>query len=200
MDEIAPGLRRWNSWHEEWKQEVGSLAVRTADGLALIDPLDPPPELRKPEHVLLTVFFHARTAGDLGAPNVWAPARAARRLKNRGVEVTDPFGGEEEIALPGGIRPFETARESEVVYWLPDHRAVAVGDVLLGAGAKPHPTSEALRLCPERWLGGDATLDDLRESLRPLLDLPVERILPSHGDPVLVDAKETLRALLEPET
>jgi glyoxylase-like metal-dependent hydrolase (beta-lactamase superfamily II) len=113
---------------------------------------------------------------------VWAAKRGVRRLKNRGVEVTDPFEG--DVDLPGGVRAFETARDGEVVYWLPDQKAVAVGDVLLGAGAKPHATDEPLRLCPERWLEG-ATHDDLRTSLAPLLDLPVTRVLVSHGEPVL---------------
>ena len=87
-------------------------------------------------------------------------------------------------------------RESEVVYWLPDHKAVAVGDVLLGAGAKPKATSEPLRLCPERWLG-DANYRKLKKSLLPLLELPLQRILLSHGEPVLADAKDTLAALVE---
>ncbi len=86
--------------------------------------------------------------------------------------------------LPGGIRAHATARPSELVFWLPDHRALVVGDVLLGAGAKPRATDDPLRLCPERWLG-KATHADLRRSLRPLLDLPVERVLVSHGTPVL---------------
>jgi glyoxylase-like metal-dependent hydrolase (beta-lactamase superfamily II) len=88
-------------------------------------------------------------------------------------------------ALPGGIQAFETARSGEVVYWLPRQRAVVVGDVLLGAGAKPRATDDPLRMCPERWLGGGATHDDLRESLAPLLELPVSRVLVSHGKPVL---------------
>ena len=86
--------------------------------------------------------------------------------------MTHPFRAGDE--LPGGIEAFQTARSAEVVYWLPQHRAVVAGDVLLGAGAKPRPTDEPLRLCPERWLG-KMTHDDLRETLRPLLDLPVEQ-------------------------
>ncbi len=129
---MAPGLRRWSAWHSEWRQEVGSVAVDTTDGLVLIDPLDPPPEVRSPAHVLLTVFWHARTAGDLGA------------------------------------------------------------------GAKPHATSEPLRLCPENWLEG-ATTKQLIKSLLPLLDLPLERILVSHGDPVLQGGKDVLRNLIAPE-
>jgi glyoxylase-like metal-dependent hydrolase (beta-lactamase superfamily II) len=193
VEQLAPGLRRWTAWHAEWRQEVGSLAVETPDGLALIDPLDPPPEVRRPVHVLLTVHFHARTAGALHAKQVWAPARDLRLLKNRGVEVTNPFEAGDD--LPGPIKAFQTARETEVVYWLPDQRAIAVGDVLLGRGAKPHPTPDALRLCPESWLDG-ANHKALKKSLQPLLDLRIERILLSHGDPVLTGAKDTLAELI----
>ena len=181
---VAPGLRRWTAWHEEWKQEVASLAVETSDGLVLIDPLDPPVELRSPEHVLVTVFWHGRSTRDLDARHVWATSRSTQPLRNRHVAVTDAFRAGDE--LPGGIQAFQTARASEVVYWLPEQRAVVVGDVLLGS---------PLRLCPERWLG-KATHDDLRESLRPLLGLPVERVLVSHGEPVLSDGHASLAAVL----
>jgi hypothetical protein len=67
---------------------------------------------------------------------------------------------------------------------------------LLGAGAKPRPTDEPLRLCPERWLG-QKTHDDLRETLRPLLDLPIERVLVSHGIPVIDGGKHALAAVLD---
>jgi len=97
--------------------------------------------------------------------------------------------------LPGGIKAFATARAGEVVYWLPRQRALAVGDVLLGAGAKPHATDAPLRLCPERWLG-KATHDDLRESLAPLLDLPVVRVLVSHGKAVLRGGARGLATVL----
>jgi glyoxylase-like metal-dependent hydrolase (beta-lactamase superfamily II) len=193
IQEIAPGLRRWTTRHEEWKEQVGSLAVDTDDGLVLIDPLDPPRGLRRPEHVVLTVFFHGRGAGELRAKRVWAPARSVRRLKNRGVDVTDPLEHGDE--LPGRIRVFDTARDGEVVLWLPRFKAVVPGDVLLGAGAKPRATSEQLRLCPQRWVA-PASLEQLRESLRPLLDLPVQRVLVSHGEPVLRAGKRELAAAL----
>jgi hypothetical protein len=193
MLEIAPGLRRWTAWHDHWEEDVGSLAVETSDGLVLIDPIEPPRDVRKPDHVLVTVFWHGRSTGELGAKQVWASTRSAQPLRNRGVDVTDAF--RETDALPGGIRAFQTARVAEVVYWLPDQNAVAVGDVLLGAGAKPRPTSDPLRLCPERWLG-KASHEDLRETLHPLLELPVERVLVSHGEPVLQDGKRVLAAAL----
>jgi hypothetical protein len=166
--EIAPGLQRWTARHEEWNEEVGSVAAETADGLVFIDPLAPP-------------------AG-LGAP-----ARSAQPVRNRNVPLTDVVRAGAD--LPGGIQAVQTPRASEVVYWLPGHGALVVGDVLLGAGAKPNATSDALRLCPERWLGR-GTHDDLRAMLRPFLDLPVEHVLVSHGAPVVTGGHRALAAVL----
>lgn len=185
-------LRRWTAFHDHWQEEVGSVAVETDDGLVFVDPLDPPADLGRPEHVLLTIYWHDRSVKALGAPHVWSSKRAARPLGNRGVAVTDDVAGG---GLPGGIAAFPTARTGEVVYWIPSERAVVVGDVLLGAGAKPRATDEPLRLCPERWLGAK-THDDLKASLRPLLALPVEQVLVSHGEPVTEDARRVLAALL----
>jgi hypothetical protein len=192
VESIAPGLRRWSAWHEEWKDEVGSVAVDTEDGLVLIDPIDPPRGVARADHVLLTVFWHGRSTGDVPGAHVWASKRGVRRLRNRGVDVNEAV---EDGKLPDGIKAFPTARESEVVYWLPRQKAVVVGDVLLGAGAKPKPTDDPLRLCPERWLH-KASHEDLRESLRPLLELPVQRVLVSHGKPVLRSGKQALATVL----
>lgn len=194
MQEIAEGLRRWTAWHDHWEEEVGAVAVETDDGLVFIDPIDPPVELAPPAHVLVTVYWHGRSTAGTGAPQVWASTRSSRPLGNRGIEVTNRFRAGDE--LPGGIRAFQTARSAEVVYWLPDQRAVVAGDVLLGAGAKPKATGDPLRLCPERWLG-KARQSDLRASLRPLLELPVERVLVSHGAPVLDGGKHALAAVLQ---
>ena len=185
-------MRRWTSYHDHWEEDVGCVAVETDDGLVFIDPLDPPEDLPRPEHVLLTVYWHDRSARDVGAAHVWSTRRGARPLGNRGVRVTDHV---EDGGLPGGIEAFQTARPSEVVYWVPSERAVVVGDVLLGAGAKPRATPDPLRLCPERWLG-KSSQDDLRRSLRPLLELPVQRVLVSHGQPVLRAGKRALTNVL----
>ena len=193
MEEVAPGLRRWTAFHDHWEEDVGSLALESDDGLILIDPIDPPRDLPRPDHVLLTVFWHNRSTADLRAKRVWAPTRSAQPLRNRGVDVTDAFTTGDE--LPGGVQAFQTARVSEVVFWLPDQRAVVAGDVLLGAGAKPRATNDPLRLCPERWLG-KATHADLRRTLEPLLDLPVQRVLVSHGKPVLRGGKRALERVL----
>lgn len=181
---VAPGLRRWTAWHDEWKHEVASLALETDDGLVLIDPLEPPSDVRGADHVLVTVYWHGRSTKDVDAKRVWASTRSAQPLRNRGVGVTDAFRAGDE--LPGGIQALQTARAAEVVYWLPDQRALAVGDVLLGS---------PLRLCPESWLG-KPTHADLRASLRPVLDLPLELVLVSHGEPVLRDGRAALAEVL----
>jgi glyoxylase-like metal-dependent hydrolase (beta-lactamase superfamily II) len=193
VEEIAPGLRRWTARHEEWEEDVASLALDTDDGLVLFDPIAPPRGTRRATHVVLTVFWHYRSTPDLDA-RVWASRRTVKALENRHVTVTDPITHDTE--LPGGVRAFETARRGELVFWLPKQKAVVVGDVLLGAGAKPRATDDPVRLCPERWLGA-ATHDDLRESLRALLDLPVQRVLVSHGKPILRGGKRALEQVLQ---
>jgi hypothetical protein len=149
--------------------------------------------VRAADHVLVTVYWHGRSTSGVDVGRIWASTRSAQPLRNRGIGVTDSFRGGDE--LPGAIRAFQTARAAEVVYWLPDQRALVVGDVLLGAGAKPRATDDPLRLCPEGWLGKQ-THDDLRSSLQPVLELPVERVLVSHGRPVLHDGAAALEAVL----
>jgi glyoxylase-like metal-dependent hydrolase (beta-lactamase superfamily II) len=76
------------------------------------------------------------------------------------------------------------------VYWISRHGALVPGDVLLGDEAG------GVRLCPDSWLPGTKTQADLAASLEPLLDLPLERILLSHGTPVLASAKAALSKAL----
>ena len=93
-------------------------------------------------------------------------------------------------ALPGGAEALPSGRATEVVFWLPAHAAVVPGDVLLGdAGG-------GVRLCPESWLPSGVAHAELRTALAPLLDLPVERVLVSHGAPVLEDGRNALAKAL----
>jgi hypothetical protein len=74
---------------------------------------------------------------------------------------------------------------------VPSHATVVPGDVVLGAKEGP-----GLRLCPSGWLPDGVGLDDLRRSLLPLLEHRVERVLVSHGEPVVRNAHAELRRLL----
>jgi glyoxylase-like metal-dependent hydrolase (beta-lactamase superfamily II) len=198
---VASGLWRWTGFHEEWKEDVGCVYYEARDGLVLIDPLVPPEDTERfwraldddvaraarPVHVLVSVYWHTRSAREMveryGA-RLWAPSRGRAAVARRAGKVTDPFRPGDQ--LPGGVEAFGTARSSEVVYWLPEHGALVAGDVLLGDGAG------GIRLCPASWLPQGVGHAKLRASLRPLLDLPVERVLLSHGTPVLADAWRAL--------
>jgi hypothetical protein len=84
-------------------------------------------------------------------------------------------------------------RAGETMVWLPGPRALVPGDRLLG------DDDGGLRLCPPGWLrylDPGLSYDELREALRPLLDLPVEMVLVSHGAPVLHDGRAAIERAL----
>ena len=205
VSQIAPGLWRWTGYHEEWKKDVGCVYCEAEDGVVLIDPLVPPEDsarflnalhrdverVGRPVHVLITIFWHTRSAAALVerySARVWAPTSGRAAVARRAGTVTDPFRPGDP--LPGGIAAFYTARRTEVVYWIPQHGALVPGDVLLGDG------KGGVRMCPESWLPDKIGHAELAASLRPLLELPVERVLLSHGEPVLEDARAALVAAL----
>lgn len=200
---VAEGLWRWSTYYGEWRHQVGCVYYEAADAIVLIDPLVPeePPAATRfwealdrdvtrantPVHVFITVFWHARSAGEVvrrygGRLHVASRARAANERRT-GVapEVFRPGD-----ALPGGIEALESGRSTEIVYWIPQHRAVVPGDVILGADGG------GLRLCPESWLPDGVDHARLRAALQPVLDLPVERVLVSHGEPVTANARARL--------
>lgn len=205
VSQIEPGLWRWTGYHEEWNDDVGCVFCETDDGIVLVDPLVPPEDadrfwdaldrdverLGGRVHVLVTIFWHTRSTTamvDRYGARVWAPTTSRAAVARRARAVTDAFRPGDP--LPGGIEAFRTARRTEVVYWLPQQRALVPGDVLVGDG------EAGVRMCPESWLPPSTGHRDLAASLRPLLELPVERILVSHGEPVLRDAKTALAAAL----
>ena len=144
-------------------------------------------------HVLITVFWHTRSTTEIVArygARVWAPSRARAVVERRAGVVTDVFRPGDP--LPGGAEALATARRNEVVYWLPGSRAVVPGDVILG------DDEGGLRLCPDSWLPGSTGQAELRASLQPLRDLPVEKVLVSHGEPVLRGARLAIERMLSP--
>ena len=69
-------------------------------------------------------------------------------------------------------------------------RALVAGDAVIGDGGG------GARLCPASWAGGTAGLARVARTLRPLLELPVERVLVSHGEPVLAEGRAALERAL----
>jgi glyoxylase-like metal-dependent hydrolase (beta-lactamase superfamily II) len=208
--EIRPGLWRWASRHpewtsgEDWEPEVSSYYVAEGDTLVVIDPLVPAGEeddfwraldrdveTHGPPYVLLTVFWHARSTQALleryDGARAFAPAAWPDEARER---VPDAELYELGDELPGGIVAHGTEHRGEALLWIPAHRALAAGDILLGA------PGGGVRVCPDSWLRPGVTPQMLREGLRPLLDLPVELLLLTHGAPVLADGRAALERAL----
>jgi len=154
----------------------------TPTAIVLVDPLVPEGDdearfwsaldrdverLGSPVAVVLTVPWHERGAGLV--------------VERYGGSVAeDPPEGVEAIRVTG------VGGERETVFWLPGPRALVFGDILVGS---------PLRILDE-WQPDDRRGEPIRAELRPLLDLPVELLLPSHGDPVLTDAPTVLAEAL----
>lgn len=185
VNEVAPGLWCWTAPHPDWKpgddweQHVGCVYYEARDATVLIDPLVPPErdlffewldrDLERrglPVAVLLTCAWHARSRDELA----------------------ERYGDLEREPVAGIVAvPFPVA--GETMYWLPEHRALVTGDSLLGDG------HGGVTVCPDTWLEGDVA-GVLRRDLRALLDLPIERILVSHGEPVLENGRSALEQAL----
>jgi glyoxylase-like metal-dependent hydrolase (beta-lactamase superfamily II) len=203
-EQLGPGLWRWTAFHTEWKQEVGSLAYEQGDELVLIDPLKPETtagtrrfwkaldevvrQREQPVAVVLTLHYHVRHAPEVvgryrSAPGaaLWAPVGSVPKLSHDPDRAFSPGD-----ALPADIRALPTSRDDEVVLWLPAARTIVAGDALLGGKRRP------LRVCPQSWLPRSITRAALAASLAPLLELPVDLVVPLHGDPVTTDAHDVL--------
>jgi glyoxylase-like metal-dependent hydrolase (beta-lactamase superfamily II) len=77
--------------------------------------------------------------------------------------------------LPYGVRAFEGVEPNDLVLYVESRRAVVVGDTLIDRG-------NGLEVNPD-WPVEAVTAEDVAQRLRPLLDLPVEVVLPTHADP-----------------
>ena len=193
VQEIVSGFWSWTGRHpgwtpadggpDGWEQEVGSLYYEAPDAVVLFDPLVPMEDPGRfyesldrdveraglPVRILLTVDAHVRSAETL-AERYKAPAP---RVPPAPPEV------------PAGV---EIAAEAvgEFVFWIAEHGALVAGDVIIGRGGG--------LWVPSPWLG--ERYEEALERLRPLLELPVERVIVTHGEPVLSGGHEALTRAL----
>ena len=70
---------------------------------------------------------------------------------------------------------FPGHKPNDTVLWIESHGAVISGDTLVDFG-------QGLEI-NERWLRPGVTRAEIQEGLRPLLELPVEHVLATHGGP-----------------
>ncbi len=198
--ELSGGLWRWTAPHPEWRPGasadspedwaplVGSVLYEPEPWAVLIDPQLPPEGPgrerllswldgqvgERPVSVLTTISHHRRDRELLAARYAGRSPRAWN-------------------AVPPGVVPKPLRGAGETVYWLPGALSLVFGDRLIGQ------VGGGVRLCPESWLR-EVRVDraGLAQQMRPLLELPVERLLVSHGEPVLHDGRAALaRAISE---
>ena len=196
VERIREGLWRWTAPHPDWKgsddadvlweQDVGCLYYEGPEAVVLVDPLVPADDAERfwealdrdveragrPVVVLRTVHWHQRSIDEVVAR--YPDAR---------------FANAESDPLPAGVEALAAAKD-EMIFWIPEHGALVPGDVLLGTD------DGGVRPCPDSWLPEGTTGQDLRDSLRPLLELPIELVLLSHGRPVLANGREALAKAL----
>jgi glyoxylase-like metal-dependent hydrolase (beta-lactamase superfamily II) len=180
---LYPDWKPEDGGPDGWPQEVGCVYYEAPDAVVLIDPLVPPEDadrfwaaldgdverVGRPVVVLLTVDWHSRSAAEI--------------LERYG-GTRDRPAAVEEISVIG------TGGETERLFWLAEHGALVTGDVILGAD------DGGVRICPDSWLPEELRGEAIRRELMPLLELPVERVLPAHGEPVLEGAREALARAL----
>jgi len=160
---------------------VGCVLYETDEHAVFVDPLAPPADerfwswaderCRGREVVLLeTIRYHARSRDEFAARYPAASAEPPPAV----------------VALPVPIA-------DETLYWLPEHRALIPGDVLVGLDG-------SLSLCPPAWLSyltsrpaPAAVAAALRDAIG---DLDVEIVLVSHGEPALGGGRAALERAL----
>ena len=209
---LVKGLWRWTERHPEWHPgefgaEVACFAADAGPDTLLVDPLlpeDPDPVFALVDEilgdrltVLVTVPYHVRSAEEIwrryrkeAETTVYGHAAAAKRLSDTSGFREIDVGTE----LPGGVTAHSIGkpRRHETPLHLPSHRALVFGDAVVEDGGK-------LRV----W--ADGRIDEKVErfyrerfnpTLKPLLELDFDRVLVTHGVPVMMDGKAELRSAL----
>ena len=188
MQELHQGLWWWEAVHpewtaadaatQEWGPEVSSYAIDDDERLLLIDPTTPPSPIdelaaNRETVIVLTCPWHARDARILAeqfGARLFVPARDDGD--------PDPIAGEVFRAgdrLPVGIEAFPGMEPNDLVLWVESRRALVAGDTFIDRGRGFE--------FPRDWANKGVPPEQILETLQPLLGLPVEFVLPTHGAP-----------------
>ena len=125
---------------------------------------------------------------------LWGHANVRRRLRDPGLLTEVPWAPAGEAAeVANGLALAYTIgrpRRSEHPYLFPDLRAVVFGDAVVGV-------ADGVRFWNQSAGTGAAWYRDVfAPTLAPLARRDVERVLVTHGPPVLVDGRRALEACL----
>jgi hypothetical protein len=197
VEQIAPGLWHWTARHKHIHGVVSTYYL--ADSHVLIDPMIPEDGLGwfeqhgVPEHILLTNRHHDRQSWrlrDAFGCTIHCVRNGMYELEGRGPAEPFDFGNE----LPGGVivHEVDVICPDETALHIPSHRALACADGVVRSRDSGDLAfvSDYLMDDPEETKAG------LREAYRGLLDLDFELLLLAHGNPVVSDGKEALRAFV----
>jgi hypothetical protein len=196
---LRPGLFRWTAIHpeapeepkagtpDEWGPDVASIAYQASDALLLVDPLVPEDRVGLQEDLDALVQRHGQPVA------IVTTLQFHRRSRDALAERYGATTSRAKKTLPRDVQTVVIRGAGETMVWLPNPRALVPGDRLLG------DERGGVRLCPDSWiryLPSGMRQAELRAALRPLLDLPVELVLVSHGEPVLENGREAIAAAL----
>lgn len=197
LRDVSAGLWLWRIEHPAWSPEadweplVSSTCVAADDEVAVLDPIAPPEEavdvwerldsedptlavVLKPDHVRDVDLFVRRYGARPFGPSLFWP----HDVPEAELEPIEP-GSE----LPGGFVALHDGRgRNETPLWLPEQRTLVFADALTAPGGE-------LRVWATPWHEERAL-----PALRGFLELPFERVIVSHGEPVH-DRAEYERAL-----
>jgi glyoxylase-like metal-dependent hydrolase (beta-lactamase superfamily II) len=182
--ELKTGVWHWQAPHPDWEsgadwdELVSSYAIDDGSRLLVFDPLAPPSKLEelaagRETAIVLTCTWHARDAGSL-AERLGAPLY----LPPRDEGDPDPLEGHVFSAgdrLPVGVQAFPGREPNDLVLWVESRRALVAGDTLIDRG-------NGLEF-PVDWVPEGLRPEEMLQGLRPLLELPVEVVLATHGGP-----------------
>jgi len=173
VQELAEGLWWWTAPHPDWspsdagpdgwEREVSSYAFDCGETFVLVDPQSPP-----------------SLVDELAAGHDVAVALTCEWHRRSTDELVERLGATAG-ALPADVE-VKAAVDDDRVLWLPQYAALVFGDTILGE-------PDELRI-PDAWLGEGESHEARAAALRPLLDLPVEHALPTHGKPATRAALE----------
>jgi len=163
----------------------------------------------RPVLVLLGVHHHERGAAEFlrrygREPGATVMGHEAGR-PHLAPDVARAFTGfRDRTELPGGVTalPIDGVELSETVFWIPRHRALFTSDALIGTSTLGGGPAGRVRVAPPSWgieteAGARSYRETFRPSLRQLLDLPIELLIVSHGEPVTTGAAGALAEALE---
>ena len=196
MREILKDIFTWPWFSEPHGYNFNGYLVCHPGGNLCIDPVEPTEDVLEEiarygvSRILLTNRNHSRAANRVraraGARTALHPADAPH-ARSQGTELDDELKVGEKVG-PLLVVGVPGKSPGEIALHWPERRILIVGDALVGA-----PPGR-LKLLPEKVVDNPAAL---RQSVRGLLSLEFDILLPGDGEPILKSAKERLRELVD---